>query len=320
MYERMSIDQYADYELDSGCRLYSADGVWWQEVRPFFFRPLFPFQRIKPGETGIPFYRRMIGYQHLCSDPQLANSRMNFVVLDRLQDYSVDCLTTKIRKALQIAQKNTEARPILDQSEFVSVAYPVYLSFYKRTRYPWRCDRTEKKVFEKWAAVLFRHPKIKIYGCYSISGLNTVMVSYLVETVIHYSMLFCNDEGLKLHTSDLMLHVVRDLASRTAGAELIFLGNAGSRKGLDDFKLRRQCTIRQEEAFYRLNPFTLFAVKHFSPANFKKLTGDLTYSERNRLKQHRSRQSARRRKGENPPTTAEVLYRKIKSKCVYGSK
>jgi hypothetical protein len=117
-----------------------------------------------------------------------------------------------------------------------------------------------------------------------------------------------------------MLHVVRDLASRTAGAELIFLGNAGSRKGLDDFKLRRQCTIRQEEAFYRLNPFTLFAVKHFSPANFKKLTGDLTYSERNRFKQHRSRQSARRRKGENPPTTAEVLYRKIKSKCVYGSK
>ncbi len=274
MYERMSIEEYSAYERENGTGLCKAGGIWWREVRPFFYRPLHPLQRLDPGRAEIPLIRQLIGYQHLVSDPKQANSRMRFFVLDRLEEYSLDRLPSKVRWEVNRSRRQSELRPIATVREFVDAGYPVYLAFYERTHYGWRSDRTDREIFQKWAEALYRYPRMRIMGAYSGSLLNAVAVSYLVDDVVFYATLFCNGEALRTHASDLMLHDVRETAANSAGAKYIFMGAPGNRRGLDTFKIRRKCRILNEPARFRINPVAVLLLKLFSPGSYRKLRGE----------------------------------------------
>lgn len=316
MYERMSLDEFAAYEADNGGRLYRDDGIWWQEVRPYFWRPLFPFRRIAVDAVRLPLRRRLLGYQHLVGDERLANSRMNFMMIDELGDYSLGCLSAKVRWYVKDAARRSDVRAIADPVEFARTAYPVYLSFYRRTLYGWRKDRTDKAVFQKWAAMLYRHPKLRILGCYAQGILNTVMISYFVENVIFYATLFCTDEALTLHTSDLMLHKVREMAVRCPGAQYIYMGAPGARRGVDAFKLKRKCRMLSEPARFKLNPPALFVVRRLLPDHYRRLRGELVYYDDERLKS-----SPRRGFGGWEPFLSEGVFSRYgKPGRVYGSK
>ena len=43
-WESLTVDEFAEYRREEGMKLVKLDGIWWAEVRPFFFRPLFPFR------------------------------------------------------------------------------------------------------------------------------------------------------------------------------------------------------------------------------------------------------------------------------------
>lgn len=316
MYERMSMDELAAYEADNGSRLYRDNGLWWQEVRPYFWRPLFPFRRVEADAVRIPLHRRLIGCQHLVGDERLANSRMNFIMIDEPGNYSPGYLPAKLRRLIRDAERHSEVRAVTDPAEFATSAYPVYLSFYRRTLYGWRKDRTDRKKFQQWTAMLYRHPKLKILGCYARGTLNTVMISYFVEDVIFYATLFCTDEALKLHTSDLMLHKVREMAAQCPGAKYIYLGAAGARRGLDAFKLKRKCRLVSEPARFKLNPPAAFIMKRFLPIHYRRLKGELVYYDDERLKGGR-----REGFGERESFTSKgILSRYGKPGRVYGSK
>ncbi len=241
MYERMSIEAYSAFEQENGARLCKTGDIWWREVRPFFYRPLIPFQPLEPGRAGVPRIRRLIGYQHLVSDPQRANSRMSFFVLDRPEAYSLDRLPSKLRWEVKRSTRHLEAKPIGGAREFAEAGYSVYLSFYERTHYGWRNDRVDPGIFRQWAEALYRYPQVRIMGAYSGSLLNAVAISYLVDDIVFYATLFCNDRGLRSHASDLMLHDVREAAANSPGVRYISMGAPGGRRGLDVFKIRRRC-------------------------------------------------------------------------------
>lgn len=275
-YERMSLNEYAALERENGARLYHDGQVWWREVRPFFYRPLYPFQALRPGEARIPLFRRLLGYQHLVPDAPEANSRMNFLVMDRLQDYSLDILPKKKRWFVRKAMKLSEVRPI-DCREFIQAGYPVYLSFYRRTRYGWRSDRTDRRNFERWAESLYRHPSVRILGCYSSGGLNTIAVSYLIEDTIIHASLMSTDDALKLGTSDLVFHTIREAAAHCPEARYILAGAPGGRRSLDQFKMRRKCSLLNAPAHYWISPPALLLLKSIRPGNYRRLKGDLVY-------------------------------------------
>ena len=239
---------------------------------------------------------------------------MNFMIYDDPQSYAISKLENKTRRNVLKALKNSVVKSIDDQQEFVEAGHPVYLSFYDRTGYRWRCDRIDKEVYRRWAEVLYRYPQLKIMGCYANAKLNTVAISYFVEDVIYYATLFCNDDGLKLGASDLMLHVIRETASLCPQAKYIFLGPPGNRKGLDAFKLRRQCQILSEPALFRLNPLALLITKCFGSDNYRRLKGELIYHEE-------CRESSRSKCRTGRPYPISRLFKRHGNDYrVYGSK
>jgi hypothetical protein len=269
----MSIDEYADFERKCGAKVYKVNGFFWKEVRPFFYRPLFPFVKIIPGEAKPPLRYFWGGFQHPVPSYDLANSYMNLLVFDEICDYSIKKLTRNYRKSLKKGLKNFVVKPISNFSEFVTEGHRIYFSFYKRTYYPWRKERIDKKKFSDWAQILFNFPKISIMGAYRNNELCAISISCLVEDIVIYETFFSSTESLKLKTSDLMLHVIREMASEREDIKCIYMNLLKNKKGLDDFKINRGCKITMEQAYFWINPLLHFLIRQFKKEEYKKLIG-----------------------------------------------
>jgi hypothetical protein len=78
--DAMTIDEFASYKREDGMKVVKIDGIWWAEVRPCFFRPLFPFCEIKPWSKRYPPKAFFGGFLHVVPDSVKTTSCINFHV------------------------------------------------------------------------------------------------------------------------------------------------------------------------------------------------------------------------------------------------
>lgn len=274
-WDRMTMDEFALCQQAEGLKIVQVDGMWWVEIRPFFFRPLFPFAQIDPQLLRYPAKSLLGGYLHGVPAGAAANSTMNFFIFDDLKNYSIRSLSSKRRKAIANGMRNFTARVLTDQDEFEATAYEVYMSFQRRTNYSYKDERVNREAFCEWAKSLFRRPKVAKVGIYYDSKLCAVETSYLVEDVIIGDTLFANDLGLKMDVTDFIYHTVREAAAQT-DARLVFTGFPTGVKSLDQSKFIRGCKLLTIPAWFKINPVTLSVVKLFMKPSYEKLLKIMT--------------------------------------------
>lgn len=271
-WERLTIDEFAEYSKASGMKVEKIDGLWWVEARPFFFRPLFPFTEVDPGRNRYPAGAFIGGFLHAVPSGSVANSQLNLMVYDDLDAYSFDILGEKQRWLTKKGLKNFEARRVTDIIEFVTEAYDVYVSFYKRTKHKYKNERLVRSHFHSWAKVLFDNPKVLIIGVYRKGKLCAIDISLLIEDVIYDDIFFSDSESQPLKVTDFILHVKRELAA-LSGGRYIFRGLPTGKASLDESKIIRGCKLLQIPAYCRINPVALLAVKMFMKDSYNKLLG-----------------------------------------------
>lgn len=268
----MSLDEFAEHHQATGMKVKKLAGIWWAEVRPFFFRPLFPFATLDPATAHYPPLSWIGGVLHAVPPGAVSNSRINLFVYDDLKNYSLAVLGEKHRNITRKGIRNFTARRITDPDEFVREAYPVYRSFYERTRYWYKRDRLVSKRFKAWTKALFANRKVLVIGAYRHGRLSAVDISQYVEGVIYEDTFFSATESLSLKVTDFMLHTVRELAAESE-AHYLFRGLPTGKRSLDESKLTRGCRILELPACCRLNPMALFAARLVMKESYNKLLG-----------------------------------------------
>lgn len=274
--EQMTIEELAMYYEANGIKVENLDGTWWVEVRPCFFRPLFPFEEVRPGARRYPLKSLVGGLIHLVPSGIAANCTMNFLVYDDLQDYSLDGLSKKRRLITKQGLKNFCVRQITDINDFIDDAYDIYVSFYKRTKYDYMKSRLEKTCFREWARTLFDNPKIVKLGAYRNDTLSAIEISYYVRDVIVGDTLFSDQQSLNLKATDCILHTMRE-AAVSSGAKYLFMGFPTGRDHLDGSKIIRGCKLIQLPAYCEMNPVALFAARFVMRESYRKLTGIVNF-------------------------------------------
>jgi hypothetical protein len=270
LWDTMNIDEFAAFQRTDGNNVVKSGDVWWVEIRPFFFRPLFPFTEIDPSSHNYPLKSLLGGVLHLAPSSRRANSRMHFFIYDDLQSYSLDALSNKRKKITMQGVDKFTLKEFKDVDQFVAVAYEVYLSFFSRTQYWYRSERTEKKFFEKWAATLFAQPKVVKVGAFCGDQLCGVEVSYRVGDVIVGDTLFSNELGKRLNVTDFILHRLREAAAKT-DASYFYLGLPSGVHSLDESKLIRGCKVMTRPALLKVNPVALSVAKVLMKSSYQKL-------------------------------------------------
>ena len=267
----MSADEYAAMQRAFGAKVVKAGDTWWRQVRPFFYRPLLPYRELRPETLRYPSGSLVGGAQHIVPDGVPANSFLKLLVFEDPHDYSLDRLTQNSRYHVRRAAKNFTVGRMIDVNAFISKAHPVYLSFYDRTKYSYRPERTDQRQFAAWARTLFSFPKVLVLGAYRQEELVSVSVSYIVEEALFTATFFSSTDALRDYVSDLMLHAIREQAAANDGVKLIFASTAGMERGLDDYYLRRGAILARKPALLKMNPLVGMLLKTFKKDEYNKV-------------------------------------------------
>jgi hypothetical protein len=270
-WQRMTKDEFATSQQEEGLNAVKKDGIWWLETRPFFFRPLFPFEQITPWSKRYPLKSLAGGFLHLVPPGKSGNSNLNLFVYEDLKNYSLDILSSKRKGITKQGMRNFTARAIPDAKEFIATAYDVYISFHNRTGYSYKEDRVKREAFASWARNLYKNPKSLKLGAYDHGKLSAVEISYFVEDVIIGETFFSDDASLNLKVTDFVVHTLRKAATET-DAKYLFLGFPSGVDSLDESKLIRGCRLLRMPAYCKINPLALAAARLVFKESYRKFS------------------------------------------------
>ncbi|MBV8358970.1 MAG: hypothetical protein JO189_13695 [Deltaproteobacteria bacterium] len=271
--EPFSTAEYANIYSSLGRKVKLVGSVYWTRPRPLFYRPLLLYRALHPLEFQPPC--RLIGaYQYTSSDHFLANSRLNFLVFEEAENYSIRALKIGLRRFVRVAQRYFEVRVVDSERELKEQGHNIYLSFYSRTRYSYLSERIEKGSFERWIEALRANPKTLFLGGYKKGDLKALAICYRIEDLLLYATFFAETESLRHHISDLMLHTARQVAASQIGIRRVLAGRYGGGIGIDTFYLRRGCIIESKPAHYVITPSVAGSILQIvAPAQFRRLKG-----------------------------------------------
>lgn len=270
---QMAVSEYAAAQRSLGNRVCERGGAYWIRVRPFFFRPVLPYEALATERSGKSPPYPWDGYQHVVNMSDAANSVMHFRFFNHAQQYELKRLGSDWRRLVRIASRKYVVKPIRDLAEFKDLGYKAYLSFFGRTSYQYMAERTEREKFACWAENLFGLAKVNLLGGYGPTGLSAISVSYWIKDTLVYSTFFSDTHSLRDHVCDLMLHSLRELAAATPGIEQIYAGTFQGGTGPDKYYILRGCQWVKKPAIYRIPFVVRLALRAFMPTQFQKLIG-----------------------------------------------
>jgi hypothetical protein len=271
----MSPAEYSAVQRELGAKVVSQNGIFWRRVRPFFYRPILPFQEISRAEMLTSFHWPC-GFQHVLAGGEPANSMMHFIMLDQLQAYALGDLGRRRQQLIRQAARQFEVRPVRDLREFKEQGFRVYQSFYDRTGYGYRKDRKSQAGFHQWAETIFRQPKVILLGGYGAAGLVGLSCSFWVDRTLVYASLFCETEALKKNLGELMFHQLRMLAAQEPRIAEILVRNYQMGNSLDHYYLLRGAKLVSKPARLVMPALIRTGIKWFLRRQHALLTGQIT--------------------------------------------
>ena len=201
-WQKMTGENYAAFVQLTGGKVIRTGDMYWRQVRAGFYRPLLQFEEYHPDSIKAPRPALWGGVQYAVAPEARANSFLNRLAFANTQGYGLDSLQRNWKRKVRLAGKELVIRPIADVNEFKQKAFPVYLSFYERTRYQVGAQRRDPAHFSRWADALFSLPHVLILGGYRDAGLGGVSLSFVVGHTLIYATFFCNDESLGSYLPD----------------------------------------------------------------------------------------------------------------------
>jgi hypothetical protein len=271
--QQLPLRDYAELQTRFGVKIVEHNGRFWCRIRPFFYRPLLPFEECDPSTIASPV-KWPSGFQYVVSKGLPANSTMNFLMLDDLQNYSLLHLNHKRRHIIKTAAMKFQVRRLTDPRDLREHGHKVYLSFYLRTRYAYKSDRIKKAVFNKWVDCLFSDARTIVLGGFGPQGLGAIATCYWVNTTLVWSTLICETEALRGKLGELMFHEFRLLAAQQSTIKEIFVRNYQGGNSLDHYYMLRGCHLVRKPAHLEIPSPVQTLIRWVMPKKYALLNGD----------------------------------------------
>lgn len=270
--QQMTVDSFARLQAAQGANVVSKQGLHWRQVRRLFYRPLLAHEDVDDANLEPPC-RWPGAYQYTLKRDDRANSAMAFLVYDEPHSYSLADLNRHRQKQIKKAANDFRVRPITDPGEIKERAYAAYLSFYRRTHYKYKSERTEKEEFDRWADIFRHFPQTILLGAEAADALAAVSVAYWVNQTLIYASIFSETEAMRKNVASLLLHELRLLAARQPGINQILARPYQGGNSLDRFYLDRECKLVRKPARLVANPGVVFLLRRLFPMHYAKLCG-----------------------------------------------
>ncbi|MCK4856569.1 MAG: hypothetical protein KAT58_01230 [candidate division Zixibacteria bacterium] len=233
----MKIEEYAEQELGLGRKVLQRNGIWWKELKTHYYIPLNRLRAFDRGESRPDRFRVLVGYEHLVSSPDQANSAYISMETNDKESYSLENFKKKRRYCIRRGLDELEMRKMEDFDEFLIEGYKLILVAYQRFDWPGSHQNILNRArFEKTLRRTFGLKGRYGYGAYYQGCLIGYLTVLEIEETVYVNQLITHTDYLRLYPSEALLYSFTREAFSQEGVERVAFGPECAKESLNRFK------------------------------------------------------------------------------------
>jgi hypothetical protein len=268
----MTVEELVTADGAAGERFHLSGGVWWREVKPYFYQPALFTARVPINGPKPSFWRAMGGYYHMVPDGSPCNGTMVVTEVAEPAAYSLERLTGPARSQIRRGLARTRIRPMTNLDDILNDGYQVYLRWEKRT-HDARVKRSSPDTFRSWMTRLFEHPHNVILGTYHEDRLISYVVFYAAGGVADLTKSFTDLRFSGFYPSVALLYAFVRIAGQNPTIHKACHGLKSYKTSLERFKIKFGFSHVTYPAYICLRrPFRPLA-RRLMPVEYRRLMG-----------------------------------------------
>lgn len=260
----------ADRQVDS--RFYLSEGIWWREVKPFFYQPAFFMTRIMPQQARPKFWRAMGGYYHMVPDGSESNGIVVVNEISEPSKYGLQSLSTNTRSQIRRGLARCKICRVTGLDHLLKEGYRIYLSWEQRTPEV-RVRRSDPVTFRDWMTRTFGHPYTIILGAYYEERLISYVIFYAAEGVADLFNSFTDVTYTNLYPSVALLYAYIVIAGQNPAIHKVCHGLRSHKDSLENYKAKFGFQHVVYPAYIKLRAPLRPLVKWLMPNQYRRLMG-----------------------------------------------
>lgn len=209
----MTMEELVEAARNGGSRLHYSDGVWWRQVKPFFYLPANFMTRVTPQQSDPKPWVALGGYYHMVPPGVPSNGQ---IVVNEISDparYGLQSLQAKKRQQMRRLLTQFRIARVENLNDLLTDGFRIYRDWEKRKN-P-RVKRSNPVVFEQWMTRLFHHPHQLILGAYDQEHLVAFLTAEAVEGVANATQFYSDSSYARLAPSVALRYAYAKIAAQS---------------------------------------------------------------------------------------------------------
>jgi hypothetical protein len=268
----MAVDEVvlADSQVES--HFHFSQGIWWREVKPFFYQPAAAMTQIVPHAAAPTAWRAVGGYYHMVPPGAPSNGHIVVNEMPDIANYRLDNLNKSVRYEIRRGLSTFRIGQVTDLEELLADGYRVYLDWEGRTANV-RIRRSDPAVFRRWITAVFSHPYRLILGAYFEDRLSAYVIAHAVAGVASLSKCFSDAPSRRYAPSSVLIYAYLRICAQSSGIHKACDGLRSTKDSLERYKAKLGFRQVSYPAFICLRPVIRPLVRWLMPMEYRRLMG-----------------------------------------------
>jgi len=268
----MTVDELVEADSRVESRIHFSEGIWWREVKPFFYQPAAFMMRITPHQAAPKPWQALGGYYHMVPDGAQSNGVIIVNEVPEPASYGLEKLKRKTRYQVRRALAQQKICQITKLDDLINDGYKVYLSWETRMKKV-RVKRSNPEVFRRWITRTFHHPYNIILGAYYEGRLISYIIFNAVGGVANLSKTFSDYSFRHIHPSSALIFAYIKICGQNPQIQIACNGLRSHKIPLEQFKAKFGFLHVTYPAYIHLRPFLRPLVHWLMPIQYRRLMG-----------------------------------------------
>ena len=268
----MTIEELVEADLRAGSRLHLSGGIWWREVKPFFYLPASFMTRIIPHQARPNPLRAFGGYYHMVPQEGPSNGMIVTNEISNPASYQLESIKANKRREIRRALAFFRICRVTQLKDLLGDGFRVYLDWEKKTKNV-RVKLSNPSVFNRWITRNFRHPYRLILGAYAQNHLVAFQIIEAIEGVANISHTFSDSSFNALTPASALRYSYLKICGRHRAIHKACGGFRSLRASLEQYKSELGFQHVSYPAFIAVQPIIRPLVRWFMPLEYRRLMG-----------------------------------------------
>lgn len=233
--------KYAKQLTQIGKKTHFYKGVWWQEVKPFYYWPADLFQTFPSKQSRPSMLKALIGFEHIVYNKSEANSILSILSIENLQNYALEKLPKKKRNQIRRGLEKAKVERIMDKNIIIKQGHLINQSALSRQgRFPniAKCY-TSYTEWEKEINKNFSLIDREIWGAFIKDKLIAYIRTINIEKNIFITNAMSHSDYLSFYPNDALIYTYLTNKKETApDIKRVLFGLYCSKKSINKFKMQ----------------------------------------------------------------------------------